>query len=254
MDLPDSYLIAVSETGYSNDSLALTWLKHFNTMTSKRTKGAWRLLLVDGHASHTTKEFVIYALDNYIQGYSLPPHTTHLLQPLDDGCFQPLKWYHGRCLDCAARTGSKDISKADFMATLRELRGLTFTRNTIGSEWRRTGLAPHNLEVVLGQLRRQEDCSDDDEDERTPTSSPPPRREPPVLSSSPPPVASSPSRVLPLRRFTRVKMDLQREQLVRRALSCDWTPKPEKPACGDAAWLTSKNGTTASSSGALGPR
>jgi hypothetical protein len=65
-DLPDGYLIAVSETGYSNDSLALAWLKHFNTMTSKRTKGAWRLLLVDGHASHATKEFITYALDNYI--------------------------------------------------------------------------------------------------------------------------------------------------------------------------------------------
>jgi hypothetical protein len=236
-DLPNGYLIAVSETGYSNDSLALAWLKHFNTMTSKRTKGVWRLHLVDGHASHATKEFITYALDNHIQIYSLPPHTPHILQPLYVGCFQPRKCYHGRCLDWAARTGSKDISKADFMATLRELRGLTFTQNTIGSGWRRTGLAPYNPEIVLGQLKRQEDCSND---ERTPTPPLPLRRETPILSSSPPLVASSPSRTPPLRRFTQIKIDLQREQLVRRALPRDWTPEPENPAPGDAAWHTPK--------------
>jgi hypothetical protein len=90
MDVPDGYLTAVSESGYSNDDLALSWLKHFNKMTIKRTRGAWRLLLVDGHASHATREFITYAQDSHIQVYSLPPHTTHLLQPLDVGCFSRL--------------------------------------------------------------------------------------------------------------------------------------------------------------------
>jgi hypothetical protein len=237
MDVPDGYLTAVSESGYSNDDLALSWLKHFNKMTIKRTRGAWRLLLVDGHASHATREFITYAQDSHIQVYSLPPHTTHLLQPLDVGCFQPLKWYHGRCLDWAARTGSKDISKADFMATLCELRGLTFTRNTIGSGWRRTGLAPYNPELVLAQLKRQEDCSDS---ERTATPPDTPTPQTPQPRSSPPPVSSSPSRAPPLKRFSLVKINLERAQLVRAAWPSDWTPEPENPAPGDAAWHTPK--------------
>jgi hypothetical protein len=54
---------------------------------------------VDEHGSHETREFMKYAEDHKIQIFALPPHTTHILQPLDVGCSQPLKWYHGCCLD-----------------------------------------------------------------------------------------------------------------------------------------------------------
>jgi hypothetical protein len=240
VDLPDDVLISVSDSGYSNDSLALEWIKHFDKMTKKRTVGRWRLLLVDGHGSHETKEFAKYAEDNCIILFALPPHTTHLLQPLDVGCFQPLKWYHGRCLDWAARTGSQDISKADFMATVAEIRRLTFTRNTILSGWRRTGLSPFNPVVVLGQLKRQEDCNSSAE-ERSPT--PPPaivqRAGTPTVISSPPQLGSSPTKA-PIRSFHRVKIDLEMAQLVRRPPARDATPEPENPEPSDTAFHTPK--------------
>lgn len=87
VDLPDNYLIAISGSGYSNDQLALAWLKRFDRRTKQRSTGAWRLLLVDGHGSHLTREFIQYAEQQYIQLFALPPHTTHLLQLLDVGCF-----------------------------------------------------------------------------------------------------------------------------------------------------------------------
>lgn len=243
VDLPDDYLITVSETGYSNDQLAFHWLKHFNKQTKRRTKGAWRLLLVDGHSSHETMELLKYAEDHRIQLFALPPHTTHLLQPLDVGCFQPLKWYHGRCLDWAARTGSRDINKADFMATVEEIRRLTFTRKTILGGWRRTGIAPFNPEIVLSQLKRQEEC-DSSTDERSPTPPPLPnqRETTPLIVSSPPLLASSPSRA-PAKRITSahlVRINLERAQLVRYSRPDDWTPEPENPAPGSAAWHTPK--------------
>ncbi|KAF2003748.1 CENP-B protein, partial [Amniculicola lignicola CBS 123094] len=78
-DLPDDYLISVSDSGYTNDSLALDWLKHFEKMTRRRQVGAWRLLLVDGHGSHDTKQFAEFAEKHKIQLFALPPHTTHIL-------------------------------------------------------------------------------------------------------------------------------------------------------------------------------
>ncbi|KAF1994311.1 CENP-B protein, partial [Amniculicola lignicola CBS 123094] len=90
----DNYLISVSDSGYTNDSLALDWLKHFEKMTRRRQVGAWRLLLVDGHGSHDTKQFAEFAEKYKIQLFALPPHTTYILQPLDVGCFQLLKWYY----------------------------------------------------------------------------------------------------------------------------------------------------------------
>jgi len=106
LDLPPKYLIVPTESGYSNDEVSLQWIKHFDRMTRVQTKGVWRLLLLDGYGSHHTREFLQYAEEHKIQVFALPPHTTHILQPLDVGCFQPLKWYHGRELDWAARSGA----------------------------------------------------------------------------------------------------------------------------------------------------
>jgi hypothetical protein len=73
VDLPNDYLITVSESGYSNDKSALDWLQHFNKQTEKRRKRSWRLLLVDGHGSHETREFIKYAEDHKIQIFALHP-------------------------------------------------------------------------------------------------------------------------------------------------------------------------------------
>ena len=156
IDLPPKYLLHKSNSGYSNDQTSLDWIKHFDKMTRDQTKGVWRLLFLDGYGSHYTKEFCEYAESKKIQLIGLPPHTTHLLQPLDVGCFQPLKWYHGRVLDYASRTGAKDINKTDFFAVIDEVRREAFKKGTIRSGWRRTGLHPFNPGRIVDELRPQE--------------------------------------------------------------------------------------------------
>ena len=70
----------------------MEWLKHFHEVTKETVKsGAWRLLMVDGHASHITIEFMEFCLTVNIIVYCLPAHFTHLLQPLDVGLFSPLQ-------------------------------------------------------------------------------------------------------------------------------------------------------------------
>jgi len=49
------------------------------------------LLRYDGHNSHILAEFVGYCLQSLIKLILLPPHSSHLLQPLDVGVFSPLK-------------------------------------------------------------------------------------------------------------------------------------------------------------------
>ena len=39
-NLPGNYLIAISETGYSNDILSLEWIKHFDNYSAKKCLGA----------------------------------------------------------------------------------------------------------------------------------------------------------------------------------------------------------------------
>ena len=49
------------------------------------------VLFLDGHRSHTTLGLVEEVRVRGIVFYTFPPHTTHLLQPLDVGVFGPLK-------------------------------------------------------------------------------------------------------------------------------------------------------------------
>ena len=49
------------------------------------------LLLLDGHSSHYQPSVIRKAAENGVIMFCLPPHTTHICQPLDKTCFSPLK-------------------------------------------------------------------------------------------------------------------------------------------------------------------
>jgi len=114
--LDGDILLSVSETGYSNDRLSLHWLHYFHKFSSQRQVGAYRLLLLDGYGLHCTKEFIDYCDENKIIPFCLPPHSTHLLQPLDVVVFQPLKHFHAEAVEQATRTGCSDFNKIEFLA------------------------------------------------------------------------------------------------------------------------------------------
>ena len=66
-DLNDDVLLTTSPTSYSNDDLAIDWLKHFDKHSRKGQVGAWRMLILDGYGSHMTYEFFTYAKRNQIE-------------------------------------------------------------------------------------------------------------------------------------------------------------------------------------------
>jgi hypothetical protein len=151
--LPDNYLVGVSETGYSNDELSMDWLKHFDRFSARRCLGAHRLLLLDGYGSHCTKEFIDYCDEHKIIPFCLPPHTSHLLQPLDVVVFQPYKHYHAEAVEVATRTGCVKYDKAEFLDAIHDIRRQTFKPSSIFSAFRKTGLVPYNPDVVLAKMR-----------------------------------------------------------------------------------------------------
>ncbi len=86
--LNDSIRIAVSESGYTNNLLSFEWLKHFDLQTWL-ADGAWRMLVIDGHGSHLTIEFVNYCYQPTVKIslFLLPPYLIHILQPPDISVF-----------------------------------------------------------------------------------------------------------------------------------------------------------------------
>ena len=84
--------IAKSDNGWTTDEIGLHWLKEvFEPYSKHHSTGAKRLLILDGHSSHLSAEFDTFCKKNAIICLCMPPHTSHLLQPLDVGVFGPLK-------------------------------------------------------------------------------------------------------------------------------------------------------------------
>jgi hypothetical protein len=181
-DLPDGYLIARSGSGYTNDELSLEWARHFVRQTQKHLQGVYRLLLFDGFDSHCTQEFLEHLEDHKVIAYRLPPHTSHFLQPLDVGCFQPYKHWHAQAVDNATRTGCTSFNKTEFLAAIESIRAHTFKPRTIQKGWRDTGLYPPNAAIIAANVQRdvaelEADyaSSSDSEAENEADSTPPPQ-------------------------------------------------------------------------------
>jgi hypothetical protein len=101
-------------------------------------------------------DFIQQCWDKKIIPFCLPPHTTHLLQPLDVVCFQPLKHYHGEAIDHAVRTGDTEFTKVEFLAAFDKIRHQTFKESTVKSAFRKTGLIPYDPTIVINAMREYE--------------------------------------------------------------------------------------------------
>jgi hypothetical protein len=82
----------------------------------------------------------------------MPPHSSHLLQPLDVGCFAVLKRAYGRLVESRTRLGFNHIDKFDFLMAYPSARVDTFKPNTIQNSFRATGLSPYSPTEVLSKL------------------------------------------------------------------------------------------------------
>ena len=115
--LADSgYHISTSENGWTDNELGRAYFEdHFNRHTKDITKGQYQILIVDGHDSHLTTKAIQYCIDNKIILLCLPPHATHMLQPLDVGCFGPLaQVYKGMISSVYTFGGLYNIDKCEF--------------------------------------------------------------------------------------------------------------------------------------------
>ena len=150
--LPADWRIATTSNGWTTNEVGLDWIKHFDHHTARRTKATYRLLILDGHESHHSTEFELYCQSHNIITLCMPPHSSHLLQPLDVGCFGPLKQAYGRQIESLMRAHINHISKVDFLCAFREAFFASMTEKNIQGSFAGAGLVPYNPERVLSKL------------------------------------------------------------------------------------------------------
>ncbi|KZL82151.1 transposase, partial [Colletotrichum incanum] len=97
------------------------------------------LLILDGHRSHTTTEFMWQCYINNVYLLFLPPHTSHVLQPLD----YPVKSAYRKELRYLSQWNDLTIiGKRNFISCYQKARLAGLTAQNIKSGWKYTGLWP----------------------------------------------------------------------------------------------------------------
>ena len=144
--------VHTSENGWTTNEIGLDWLKHFDQSTKRRTKGVHRLLILDGHESHHSIDFEDFCKANNIIPLCMPPHSSHFLQPLDVGCFSPLKVSYGKQIEQMMRMQITHNTKEDFFDAFVEAFHVSITANNIRAGFRAAGLIPFDPKLVISRL------------------------------------------------------------------------------------------------------
>ena len=101
------------------------------------------LLLLDGHSSHYNPKFVEKAAEEKIIVFCLPPHTTHITQPLDKGCYGPLKIaWRQECQDFTASNPGKVVTIYQFSQLFHNAWDKAMIPKNVSSGFSITGIYP----------------------------------------------------------------------------------------------------------------
>ncbi|KAL1838324.1 hypothetical protein VTK73DRAFT_4356 [Phialemonium thermophilum] len=147
-----------SENGWTSNEIALEWLTKVFIPESKPPVDRPRLLVLDGHKTHASEDFQFTCYANNILCFYLPPHTSHILQPLDLAVFSPLKTAYRRALgDVALQRNACTTGKRVFLRCYATARERAFTVKNIQSGWRSGGLWPVNIYKPLHNPLRLEE-------------------------------------------------------------------------------------------------
>ena len=121
-DTPLNWHFSTSNSGWTSNSHGFKWLrKVFEPESRKKTGNRPRLLIMDGHSSHITGDMIALCIDNNIDLLILPPHCSHLLQPLDVGVYGPLKRFHAQEVDRYTRVGIKRIQRSYWVEIFKSI-------------------------------------------------------------------------------------------------------------------------------------
>ena len=141
--------VRMSDTGWSNNVLFMDFLEnHFLKHTSGGDP-SHKLLLYDGHASHVTIAMIEWARDHKVILFVLPPHTSHLTQPLDVGCFGPFKRHLYAECGTFMRTHVTDvITKYDLGELVCKVYPRAISAQNLISCFKKTGIFPFNADSI----------------------------------------------------------------------------------------------------------
>ena len=141
----------LSDNGWMDAELFEEWFKNHFLVHAPPARPL--LLLLDGHSSHYQPELLRIAAAERVVLFCLPPHTTHILQPLDNGVFGSIKrnWNEACHLFCSKNPGQV-VNRYNFSQIFNTTWMKSMSMANVVSSFRAVGVFPPKRSVVLSQL------------------------------------------------------------------------------------------------------
>jgi hypothetical protein len=141
---------SMSDSGWSNSSVFLHYMeKHFIKYVQRGDKQQPILVILDGHKTHINVPVLDWAKKNNVIMFILPAHTSHVLQPLDVGCFGPLqKIYNGKCHRYLRENPSTKITRFNVAALASESYHSALSSDNLRSSFKKTGIFPLDSNAI----------------------------------------------------------------------------------------------------------
>jgi hypothetical protein len=143
-----NYSYTVSPNGWTSNDIGLAWLRQI--FIPQTVSNDYRLLLLDGHKSHATYEFMWECYINRIALVYLIPHSSHILQPLDLACFSLLKCrYRDEIANLARFDDASAVKKSKFLKTYEKASNEGLSSYRICTGWNAASIYPWDPRKVI---------------------------------------------------------------------------------------------------------
>ena len=157
---PDEWSVKFTENGWMTSIVFEQWLREVfipYVKEKRRNPCECVLLLLDGHCSHESLSALEVAKENNIVIFCLPPHVTHILQPLDVSYFKSLKAnWDARNEDYARRNNHQFVRRATFAKVFSGAWEKTAAKKSnLINGFRKCGLYPFK-KITAAELSGQE--------------------------------------------------------------------------------------------------
>ena len=140
----------VSKSGCSNSIIFRKYIEHhLCKYLPERSADNPVLVLYDGHRSHINLDLIDWAHTHHIILLILPAHTSHVLQPLDNGCFGPFeKIYNKVCLKFMREHCGQSITRYNVCSLGCSAYSKAMSPHNLQSSFRKAGIIPFNPDIV----------------------------------------------------------------------------------------------------------
>jgi hypothetical protein len=144
----------MSDSGWSNTNIFTSYIKeHLSKYLPHHDEKSPVLVLYDGHRSHISIGLIEWAKENNIVLFVLPPHCSHLLQPLDVSCYGPFETaWNAACHKHLRESGGNIITRFDVCKIACKVYAATLSPSNIQAAFKKCGIYPYNPTVISDSL------------------------------------------------------------------------------------------------------